>query len=304
MVSPVASIDRQSVSFLKWPETQTLMAYFRDGDIPFRFVGGAVRDILLGRPVNEVDIATPKTPEQILAFADHYGIKHKEPGFSHGTVILLVDHRPFEITTLRYDVKTDGRHATVSYTDNWYEDSARRDFTCNAIYLEEDGTLFDPQDGVADALAGRIRFVGNPATRLAEDRLRALRFLRFQAQIGKGAMEPEGLAAIQDVAHDLSTLSGERIRYELERLITAANSYDVLATACRLGLLNHLLPGLFPGQLANTPGMAGRTRTASCRFSSALVMSGRHPTPSTGTGTSALFPSRTKAVPSVTGIVR
>ena len=239
------SLDPKSVPFLCWPATQELIARLRDGGVPFRFVGGAVRDTLLGRTVDEVDLATPLAPEAILKAADAQGIRHKEPGLSHGTVILLVDHTPFEITTLRRDVKTDGRHAEVLFTEDWEEDSARRDFTINAIYMDADGVLSDPQGGIADAQEHRVRFIGDADQRLQEDRLRALRFLRFHAQLGHGELDPAGVAAVQRSIPFLDQLSGERLLNEWVRLLPGPQALQVLCVIEDLGLLTSVLPNLF-----------------------------------------------------------
>lgn len=190
-----------------------------------RFVGGCVRDTLLGRPVGDLDIATPLRPLEVLSALRAAGIKAVPTGLDHGTVTAVVRHgdeiRSFEITTLRVDVETDGRHAVVAFTDDWEGDATRRDFTMNALSLEPDGTLHDYFGGVADALAGRVRFVGDPCTRLEEDVLRLLRFFRFVAHYARTPPDPEALAACRAYAPRLKSLSGERIRAELLKLLAA-----------------------------------------------------------------------------------
>lgn len=191
-----------------------------------RFVGGCVRDTVLGRPIGDIDIATPLPPDRVMAALRAAGLRALPTGLAHGTVTALVSDgagvtQPFEITTLRVDVETDGRHARVAFTDDWRADAARRDFTLNALSLEPDGTLHDPFGGVADARAGRIRFVGDPARRLEEDALRLLRFFRMLAHFGRQPPDAEALAACRAHAPRLAGLSAERVRQELLKLLAA-----------------------------------------------------------------------------------
>ena len=145
-----------------------------------RFVGGSVRNALMGRPVDDIDIATQLTPDEVTDALQAAGLKAVPTGAEHGTITAIAQGKPFEITTLRRDVETDGRHAVVAFSTDWSEDAQRRDFTLNALYASRDGTIHDPTgSGVADGKAGRIVFVGDPATRIAEDYLHILRFLRF-----------------------------------------------------------------------------------------------------------------------------
>ena len=155
-----------------------------------RFVGGCVRDTLIDRPIGDIDIATPLFPEEIMRRLAAAKIKAVPTGIAHGTITAVTDKRPYEITTLRRDVETFGRHARVAFSADWREDSARRDFTMNALYLNGDGEVFDYHDGVRDLRQGKVRFVGNPATRIREDVLRLLRFYRFHAWYGRGATSP------------------------------------------------------------------------------------------------------------------
>lgn len=186
-----------------------------------RFVGGCVRDAVLGRSIRDIDIATDAVPDDIIAAMRKRRIRVVPTGLSHGTVTAIVDGTPFEITTLRHDVETDGRHATVAFTDDWDADASRRDFTFNALSLELDGTLHDPFGGIADLHAGHVRFVGDAQQRLTEDVLRLLRFFRFHAYYGKGAPDPEGLAACRAMAPALARLSAERVWAELTKLFLA-----------------------------------------------------------------------------------
>ncbi len=189
-----------------------------------RFVGGAVRDTLLGRDVGDLDLATPLTPDAVMSRLEAGNIRMVPTGLSHGTVTAVLEDRSVEITTLRRDVETDGRHAVVAFTDDWDEDAARRDFTMNALYLDRAGDLWDPLGtGIDDAQAGRVRFVGDAAARIEEDALRILRFYRFQAHYGAVPIERETRLACCRRAGALGRLSGERIRAELFKLLEAEN---------------------------------------------------------------------------------
>ena len=169
-------------SWMKAPATRDVLAALTAKGAVVRFVGGCVRDGLLRRDIRDIDLATSEPPEGVLALLKQAGIQTVSTGIAHGTVTAIVRHQPFEITTLRKDIEPDGRHAKVSYIDDWQGDAARRDFTMNAVFCDPDGTLYDPFDGVADLFAGRVRFVGDPKTRIKEDVLRLLRFFRFYAE--------------------------------------------------------------------------------------------------------------------------
>src|SRR6202043_3407136 len=186
-----------------------------------RFVGGCVRDALLGRAIGDIDIATPLAPEEVMRRLEAAAIKAVPTGIAHGTVTAVVPPRHFEITTLRRDVETFGRHARVAFTDDLAADAARRDFTMNALFLDADGNLFDPMGGLPDLRAGRVRFVGNAETRIREDVLRLLRFYRFHAHYGSGEADTAARAACRDLAHLLPTLSGERVAAETLKLLAA-----------------------------------------------------------------------------------
>ena len=206
------------------------------------FVGGVVRDAFLGRPIKDVDIATVLTPQEVTDRLEAAGIKVVPTGVAHGTVTAVVDHTPFEITTLRHDVETYGRHARVAFTDNWLADAARRDFTMNALYCDLEGNIFDPVGGVEDLLASRVRFIGRAEDRIEEDALRILRFFRFQAWYGKGDVDSEGLAAAITRADDLDRLSAERVRDEILKLLGAPDPVPVLRLMIDTGVMRHVLP--------------------------------------------------------------
>jgi poly(A) polymerase len=210
------------------PATQAVLAALAAGGVEARFVGGAVRDALLGRPIGDIDIATPAPPERIIELLEKSGIKVVPTGLAHGTVTAIVPPRQFEITTLRRDVETYGRRARVAFDADWAADAARRDFTINAIFLAPDGTIDDPVGGLADLQARRVRFVGNPATRIAEDVLRLLRYYRFEARFGTGTGDPGARAACRAAAHLLPTLSGERVCQELVKLLATPDPMAVL----------------------------------------------------------------------------
>lgn len=212
-----------------------------------RAVGGAVRDTLAGLPVADIDLATALQPDQVSARLRQGGIKVVPTGLAHGTVTAVVDGQPIEITTLRRDIATDGRHAVVAFDADWREDAARRDFTINAMSLAPDGTLYDYFGGRADLAAGRVRFVGDAATRIAEDYLRALRWFRFQARYGKGPPDAEALAAIAAAAPELGRLSAERVWSELKRILAAPDPRGVVALMESTGVRAMVLPeGIAP----------------------------------------------------------
>src|SRR5262245_40120263 len=218
-----------------------LAALTAEGD-PARFVGGCVRDALLGRPVADIDIATPAPPDRVVSLLARAGIRALPTGIAHGTVTALADRRHFEITTLRRDVTTDGRRAVVAFTADWAADAERRDFTINALFCDADGRLYDYVDGCADLAARRIRFVGDAATRIREDVLRLLRFFRFYAYLGAPPPDEAALAAARELAPLLPRLSGERVRAELFRLLQAPDPAAVLRLMEGEGILAHLLP--------------------------------------------------------------
>lgn len=208
-----------------------------------RAVGGCVRDALAGRPVHDVDVAAPFPPEEMARRLLAAGLKVFETGLAHGTVTAVRDRQPVEVTSLRRDVATDGRHAEVAWTTDWREDAARRDFTINAMSLAPDGRLWDYFGGRDDLAAGRVRFVGDPATRLAEDYLRALRFFRFWARYGQGVPDPAALAAIREAVPGFAArIAPERIWMELKRLLEAPDPIAALALMDQSGLRAAALP--------------------------------------------------------------
>ena len=211
-----------------------------------RIVGGAVRDLLAHRPVSDVDIATPLTPEAVTVALKLARLRAIPTGLAHGTVTALAEGATIEITTLRRDIETDGRHAVVAFTDDFQVDAARRDFTINALSLTPDGTVFDYFGGKEDLAAGRVRFVGNPVERIAEDYLRILRFFRFWARYGSGDPDAETAQALTEGAAKLSTLSAERLWSETAKILSVTDPRAVLRLMETLDVLATLLPEADP----------------------------------------------------------
>jgi poly(A) polymerase/tRNA nucleotidyltransferase (CCA-adding enzyme) len=207
-----------------------------------RVVGGAVRDGLANRPVADIDLATPSPPEAVIAALRDAGVKVVATGLAHGTVTAVVDGHGFEVTTLRRDVETDGRHAVVAFTADWRQDASRRDFTMNAMSIARDGTLFDYFGGNADLHAGRVRFVGDPATRIAEDYLRILRFFRFYARFGHVPPDAATLQALRAGIPGLARLSVERVWNELHRILAAPDPVAAVEQMDRLGIWTAVVP--------------------------------------------------------------
>jgi poly(A) polymerase len=224
------------------PETRQVIAALTAEGAEVRFVGGCLRDALAGRPVKDVDLATPDRPEQVMALLQAAGIKAVPTGLDHGTITAVCGHHPFEITTLRRDVETDGRRARVAFTDDWQADAARRDLTINAMSCRPDGRLFDPFGGRADLAEGRVRFVGDPRERIREDYLRLLRFFRFQAYFGRVPPDAATLAVAREEAPQLIGLSGERIRSEVLRLLAAPDPLPVIDLMIEQQVLASILP--------------------------------------------------------------
>jgi poly(A) polymerase len=221
------------------------------GDGLVRYVGGIVRDELVGLPTNDIDLATRLRPEEVVERLNAAGIKTVPTGIEHGTVTAVSDGRPVEVTTLRRDVSTDGRRATVAFSDDWREDAARRDFTINALSADPDsGELFDYFGGLPDLDARRVRFIGSPLERIGEDHLRILRFFRFHARFGTGEPDAAALDACTARANDLMALSRERIADELLKLLGLADPLTTAAIILKRGILKPVLPEIPDGATA------------------------------------------------------
>ncbi len=210
-----------------------------------RYVGGAVRDTLLGLPVSDVDIATALLPDDVINRLETFGIKAIPTGIEHGTVTAAVAGKNYEITTLRRDVATDGRRATVAFSTDWQEDAARRDFTINALYVDpQSGEVFDYFDGLSDLEARRLRFIGDAHQRIAEDFLRILRYFRFLARYGGGQIDLGAIEACANGAHGLTALSRERIAQELSRILGLKNPVMSVDLMIQNGIFTPFLPEL------------------------------------------------------------
>jgi len=263
----MVGIDDQP--WLAAPATRAVMAALETAGGPgcARFVGGCVRNALIGAVVADIDIATTLKPEETDRAIRAAGLKAVPTGIAHGTVTAVSERRPFEITTLRRDVSTDGRNATVAFTDDWAEDAARRDFRLNALYADADGQVFDPTgEGLADAAAGRIVFVGEPETRIREDYLRILRFFRFFAWYGRGEPDAAALAACRALAPGMTRLSAERVSKELMTLLAARDPRAAMAAMVGTGVLAQVLPEavesrLFDASVELSPDPAIRLMT-------------------------------------------
>lgn len=230
----------KTAEWLVRAETQELWALL-DGEAGrTRVVGGIVRDTLLDRPreKSDIDFATELLPDEVAARAERGGVAVHPTGIDHGTLTLRLGALVAEITTLREDIETDGRRAVVKFGTDWSRDAARRDFTLNALYAGIDGELFDPLGGLEDCLAGRIRFIGDPALRIVEDRLRVYRFFRFSASHGGEKFDPTGLAACRDAAGKLSTVSAERIGAEIKRMLSLPRVAITLRAMVETGVLH------------------------------------------------------------------
>jgi poly(A) polymerase len=232
-------LDPARNPWMTMPETRAVLAALGEA----RFVGGVVRNALMGLEVSDIDIATPLMPDKVTKRLEAAGIKAVPTGIEHGTVTAVANGKPFEVTTLRRDVETDGRRAVVAFSTDWAEDAQRRDFTMNALYAAPDGEVFDTVGGVEDLRAGRLRFVGDAATRIREDYLRILRLFRFHAWYGKGEMDGEALAASVALKAGLQSLSAERVQKEMLRLLEADGPVPSLRTMAATGILSEVLPG-------------------------------------------------------------
>lgn len=239
-MKPAGRIDRPP--WMSDAPSLRLFSALGAAGIAARFVGGCVRNAVLGRTIDDLDLAVDRPPPAVMRALEAARIKVVPTGLRHGTVTAVAESRVFELTTLRRDVETDGRRAIVAFTDDWLEDASRRDFTFNALYADPDGTLYDPFDGRADLAAGRVRFIGDPDARIAEDRLRVLRFFRFHAWYGRPPIDGVGYQACARNAAALGSLSGERVRKELLRTLEAPAAADALEAMGNAGVLDHWLP--------------------------------------------------------------
>lgn len=231
------------LDLIERPSLRRLLEVYNPSGEETRIVGGAVRNVLIGRPLSDIDCTTTMLPDAIVQRAKDAGFKPVPTGIDHGTVTVIVDGEPFEVTTLREDVETDGRHAVVRFGRDFEMDAKRRDFTINALSLGLDGRLHDYTGGLADLAARRVRFIGEARTRIREDYLRILRFFRFHAEYAQGAPDREGLEASGIERAGLATLSKERIRQELMKLLVAQQGAETIRVMAEHGFLTGLLGG-------------------------------------------------------------
>lgn len=234
-----------AADWLDHRETQTLCVALSAAGFQALFVGGCVRNVILGLPVADIDLATDARPDAVMRLAQNAGFRVVPTGLAHGTVTVMAGDRAIEVTTFRRDVSTDGRHATVVFADDVAEDARRRDLTMNALYAGPDGTVVDPLGGLPDVLGRRVRFVGEPEARIAEDHLRILRFFRFHAWYADPAagIDAEALSACAAGAGGLDILSRERVTDELRKLLSAKDPGPAVAAMQMVGVLSRVLPG-------------------------------------------------------------
>ncbi len=252
-------MNTETIGIAPWmalPETQAVIAALEARGFPgcARFVGGCVRNTLMGKPIDDIDIATTLTPDQVIEALGEAGLRAIPTGVDHGTVTAISGGQPYEITTLRRDVSTDGRRAVVSFTQDWDQDAERRDFRFNALYVDLQGRLYDPTgEGVNDAREGRVVFVGDPMTRIREDYLRILRFFRFHAWYGKGEADQKALAACKALKGMVEGRAAERTQKEILKLLAAEDPRASLRLMAATSVLSSILP--FVKSLARFEGL-------------------------------------------------
>lgn len=237
-------VERIAAGWLAAPSLQAVFDALEEGGEEARAVGGSVRNTLFGVPVTDIDISTTNPPEEVVRRIKAAGLRAVPTGIEHGTVTVVSDHDAYEVTTLREDVETHGRHATVRFGRDWVKDAERRDFTMNALYVDRNGLLFDPVNGLTDLNARRVRFIGDPAARIREDYLRILRFFRFHAQYGRGELDKAGLHASIEGRDGLRRLSAERIGLEMRKLVSAPRAPETLRLMADIGILEIVLAGV------------------------------------------------------------
>jgi poly(A) polymerase len=238
-------MKRISADWLTGNQPQAVCAMLTEAGHQAWFVGGCVRNALIGAPISDIDITTDAPPERVTILAQNAGFHPVPTGFDHGTVTVVVQGHPFEVTTFRHDVETDGRRAVVAFANTIEDDAHRRDFTMNALYAAPDGQVTDPLGGLPDLEARRVRFIDDAHDRIREDYLRILRFFRFHAWYGdpNGGLDAEALAAISELSAGLETLSRERVGAEMKKLLAAPDPAPSVAAMVQTGVLAHVLPG-------------------------------------------------------------
>ncbi len=261
-------------SWLLIPALQDLFDLFEKEEATLRLVGGSVRDGLLGLPVNDIDLAVDRDPHWVMTLLKKNHIKVIPTGIDHGTVTAVLDKRPYQITTLRVDVKTFGRKAEVAFTEDWVQDALRRDFTMNAIYADKHGQLFDPVGGVEDLKARRVQFIGDAKQRIQEDYLRILRFFRFSARFGQEPYNAEGMKACAHYASHLPHLARERVTEEFLKLLELPSPLYALGAMKETGILPYIL---HPRTWENLKALIALEKAAPIVSSALLRLAAFHP---------------------------
>jgi poly(A) polymerase len=251
MTMPV-DLSRLDAPWLTAPHVRAVIAALQAGGARVWFVGGSVRNALIGAAASDIDMTTDARPEATMRLLQAAGLKAVPTGIAHGTITAVANGHGIEVTTLRADVDTDGRRATVAFTNDLAEDAARRDFTMNALYADPDGRVIDPLGGLPDLAARHVRFIGAPQDRIREDYLRILRFFRFHAWYGDpaGGIDADGLAACAELAGGIGRLSRERVGSEMKKLLSAPDPAPSIASMAACGVLLHAAPGANPAALA------------------------------------------------------
>lgn len=245
-------MTKLTADWLDTDASKTVTGFLADAGYEVYFVGGCVRNALMGKPASDLDLATNARPDTVMELANAAGLKAIPTGIDHGTVTVVVDHKPYEITTFRKDIETDGRHATVAFSDRLEDDAVRRDFTMNALYCRPDGTVIDPVNGLPDLHARHVRFINDPHDRIREDYLRILRFFRFHAWYGdaENGINADGLAACAEHADGLDGLARERVGPEVFKTLFVKNPAPTVASMSASGVLMRVLPGADAAALA------------------------------------------------------
>ncbi|NNK79170.1 MAG: CCA tRNA nucleotidyltransferase [Litoreibacter sp.] len=265
-------MTRLLAPWITQPASRAVTDAFEKSGHQIFFVGGCVRNTLMERAVSDIDLATDATPEEMIALGQQAGLRTVPTGIDHGTITFVVDKIPFEVTTFRTDVSTDGRRATVAFSKSLAEDARRRDFTMNALYVTPNGEIHDPVGGLEDLARRHVRFIEHPRRRITEDYLRILRFFRFHAWYGDPheGLDPEGLAACAELAQGLDALSRERIGSEMRKLLAADDPAPSVASMDISGVLSHVLPGADPRVLTRLVHLEASTPPSWQRRAAAL----------------------------------
>jgi poly(A) polymerase len=260
--------------WLTLPALQKLFTLFEAEGATLRLVGGSVRDGLLGLPVSDIDLAVDRPPQWVMNLLQSHHIKVIPTGIDHGTVTAVIDKKPYQITTLRVDVKTFGRRADVAFTEDWVQDALRRDFTMNALYADSQGNIFDPVGGLQDLEQHRVRFIGEASQRIQEDYLRILRFFRFSARFGQESYDPEGLKACKAYASHLPCLARERVTDEFLKLLELVSPLYTLDAMHETGVLTYIL---HPGTWDDLKALIALEKALNAPPSSLVRLAAFHP---------------------------